>query len=122
MVREAARRANCASNLKQIGTAILSYHTTHEVLPPAYAVDTMPRVNEYSLANNGVNYPDRHRNGANGFAWGAMLLPYLEQQQLWNEFNFDLPVGRPRTPPPPAPASTSSSAPLRSGPMADSMW
>ncbi len=91
MVREAARRANCASNLKQIGTAILAYHTTHEVLPPAYAVDTMPRVSEYSLTSNGVSYPDRHRNGANGFAWGALLLPYLEQQQLWNEFNFELP-------------------------------
>jgi prepilin-type N-terminal cleavage/methylation domain-containing protein/prepilin-type processing-associated H-X9-DG protein len=91
MVREAARRSQCASNLKQIGTALLAYHTTHEVLPPAYAVDPMPGVQEFSITVNGVAYPDRHRNGGNGFAWGAMLLPYLEQQQLWEMFNFEQP-------------------------------
>lgn len=91
MVREAARRANCASHLKQIGMALSAYHTTHQVLPPAYAVDPMPGVADFSVEVNGVRFPDHHRNGGNGFAWGAMLLNYLEQQQLWAEFNFEAP-------------------------------
>jgi prepilin-type processing-associated H-X9-DG protein len=95
MVREAARRSQCASNLKQLGTAMLAYHTVHEVLPPAYAVDPMPAVPEFSLTANAIPYPDRHRNGANGFAWGAMLLPYLEQQTLWEQFNFEKPCWSP---------------------------
>jgi prepilin-type processing-associated H-X9-DG protein len=38
-----------------------------------------------------VTYPDANRNGSGGFAWGTFLLPYLEQQVLSHQFNFDLP-------------------------------
>ena len=69
--REAARRAQCANNLKQIGVAIHNYVTAHDVLPPG-------RFNS-------------HITGM-GNTWGAysQLLPQLEQSQVYNAFNFNL--------------------------------
>ena len=61
--REAARRTQCASNLKQIGLAMHQYHDTHGTLPP----------------------------GKKGCCWGTWLifiLPQVEQQPLFNSYNF----------------------------------
>jgi prepilin-type N-terminal cleavage/methylation domain-containing protein/prepilin-type processing-associated H-X9-DG protein len=60
--REAARRSQCVSNLKQVGLAMSTYHDTHSVLPP----------------------------GKKGCCWGTWLvytLPQLEQQPLYNAWN-----------------------------------
>ncbi|WP_347246057.1 DUF1559 domain-containing protein [Thermogutta sp.] len=68
--REAARRAECSNNLKQIGLAIHMYHDSHRTLPAGWAAYT----------------PDgRHPmvNGSPGWAWGAVILPYLEQMGLY---------------------------------------
>lgn len=90
-VVEGARRAQCLTNLKQMATAIHAYHSTHEILPPAYVADPTPRVAVGSQEYRGVRYPDANRNGTNGFAWGSLLLPYLEQRNLWEQFNFEEP-------------------------------
>src|SRR4051812_45390783 len=76
--REAGRRAQCKNNLHQIGLAIHNYEETHRVLPPAY-------VGHPTKAGTiaGVTFPDDNGNGASGFAWGAMLLPALEQLPLY---------------------------------------
>lgn len=58
--REAARRAQCSSNMKQIGLAMLHYHDTHRTFPPALV---------------GKAYADR-------WGWSGMLLPFLEQGAL----------------------------------------
>ena len=70
--REAARRAQCGNNLKQIGLALHNYMAAMTVLPPG-------RVNSH-LAGQGN-------------CWGAYaeILNQLEQQQLFNAFNFSLP-------------------------------
>ena len=70
--REAARRAQCANNLKQIGLALHNYIASVGVLPPA-------RVNGYVALN--------------GNCWGAYaeILNQLEQSQVFNAFNFSLP-------------------------------
>lgn len=68
--REAARRAECSNNLKQIGLAIQMYYDTNRRLPAgwtAYTADgRQPQV-----------------NGQPGWAWGAVILPYLEQMNLY---------------------------------------
>ena len=77
-VREAAARLSCTNNLKQLGLAFHAYHDANHALPPGYtasgsylngSTDTMP-----------------------GWAWGAYILPYLEQSNLQNQFNLSLPV------------------------------
>jgi prepilin-type N-terminal cleavage/methylation domain-containing protein/prepilin-type processing-associated H-X9-DG protein len=70
--REAARRAQCVNNLKQIGLALHNYISATNVLPPG-------RINS-------------HIAGL-GNCWGmyAQLLPQLDQQVIFNAFNFNLP-------------------------------
>lgn len=88
--RAAARRTNCVNNLKQIGLAIANYESALGVFPPAYVGD--PRASGTAF---GVSYPDDNRNGAPGFAWGTLILPYLEQAPLYASFNTNLPCWAP---------------------------
>ncbi|WP_197443271.1 DUF1559 domain-containing protein [Lignipirellula cremea] len=66
MAREAARRATCTNNLKQIGLAMATYHDAHKVFPP------------------GLVKAPLNGNNNNNWAWGAMILPQLEEQSLYN--------------------------------------
>lgn len=75
--REIARSARCLSNLRQIGIALHSYDTSHTVWPSGWV-----------LAN-----PWRATD--NGWGWLAMLLPYLDRRDVYNELNLELPVWAP---------------------------
>ena len=79
--REAARRAHCVSNLKQIGLALLNYHDVVGTLPMGYAGQRK--------FVNGVS------DVRQGWAWGTMVLPQLEQGSLFNAVNFSQPVESP---------------------------
>jgi prepilin-type N-terminal cleavage/methylation domain-containing protein/prepilin-type processing-associated H-X9-DG protein len=73
--REAARRAQCANNLKQILLAMHNYHS---------ALDCFPLGTTVAF---GVS------NGGGQKTWGtwsslALMLPYLEQTPLYNAANF----------------------------------
>lgn len=73
--RESARQMQCSNNLKQIGLALHSYHTALGKFPPAY-------ISAFDPNNVNVDYGP-------GWGWTAMLLPYLEQQNLYNQIHFD---------------------------------
>ena len=75
--REAARRAQCSNNLKQIGLAMHNYHATHETFPPGYITLTQ------------TNNPNSPETGP-GWGWGAMILNTLEQTAVYNAVNFSL--------------------------------
>jgi prepilin-type N-terminal cleavage/methylation domain-containing protein len=66
-VREAANRTSCQNNLHQIALASHNYHSTFNVLPPG-------------LNGDPINPPAT----ASGLSCLAYLLPYLEQQNLYN--------------------------------------
>ena len=75
--REAARRSQCANNLKQIGLAMHNYHDTLRTLPTGYT-------NDWGLAENysGQQYahhtdspPQRHMAS---WSWSAYVAPYME--------------------------------------------
>src|ERR1041384_3938466 len=73
-VRATAARMQCLNNLKQIGLACHSYHDAKGGLPPGY------------LATAG--YPST----SPGWGWAAFLLPYLEQNTVYQQINFNAPV------------------------------
>lgn len=77
--REAARRASCQNNLKQISLAMLNYESAHRKLPPGYL---------HKFGRPGAVFDANHM----GFAWGSMILPQLEQGNVYQEFNFSLPA------------------------------
>lgn len=74
--REAARRAQCSNNLKQIGLALHGYHDVWHSFPPAYL----------TRRSTGLEL-------GTGWAWGTLILPYLEQKPLYDAANFDLGFG-----------------------------
>ena len=101
MAREAARRSQCANNMKQLGLALHNYQTAHRVLPPAmiwngrgepYGAGLLP-IGTFDRVAMGISpgsQPDRlYAN------WVMLLLPYLEQQTVHNSFNLHLPVDDP---------------------------
>lgn len=73
--REAARRIQCTNQLKQLALAAHNYESTHNVYPPGemkIRFATKPRFRGFSLFVN--------------------LLPFLEQQPLYNQWNFADPL------------------------------
>ncbi|MDG3006899.1 DUF1559 domain-containing protein [Paludisphaera mucosa] len=81
--REAARRAQCISNLKQLALAMQNYHSTWDAYPPGYvsAVDR-PRVGD----------PGAGLEWGPGWAWGTTILPFLETRAVYAAVNFELSV------------------------------
>jgi prepilin-type N-terminal cleavage/methylation domain-containing protein len=73
--REAARRAVCKNQLKQIGLALHNYHEIHRTFPPGYLQDDLDDAYKHT-----------------GLAWGIMLLPQLEQNPLYKTMNFKSPT------------------------------
>lgn len=85
--REAAARSACANNLKQLGIALQHYETVNSKYPPAYQRTS----GNASGSAYGISYPDDNWNGLPGWAWGTLLLPYIEQAALHSTLRLDLP-------------------------------
>ncbi|SIO66317.1 prepilin-type N-terminal cleavage/methylation domain-containing protein/prepilin-type processing-associated H-X9-DG domain-containing protein [Singulisphaera sp. GP187] len=60
--REAARRAQCINNLKQIGLGVMNYESANGSFPPG-------------------------EKGCCWGTWGVFILPFIEQQALFNSWN-----------------------------------
>ncbi len=77
--REAARRAQCVNNLKQLGLAYHNYLSVSDGTVPPMFID---------------NYPDTARpcagcDDAQNWSQHARLLPFMEQQPVYNAINFN---------------------------------
>ena len=66
--RQAAGRAQSLNNLRMIGVAMHQYHALHGTFPPAYTLD------------------EKERRVA---SWRTLILPYLEQQGLYDMIDTD---------------------------------
>ncbi len=68
--REAARRTQCKNNLKQLGLALHNYEGTHRMFPP-------------SRINLSAPLPVFQQT------WNVMILPFIEQSNLYTQYNFN---------------------------------
>lgn len=73
--REAARRVQCANNLKQIGIAMHAYEAANGCFASV-------------MTSGGVAYPLRSTYYAGFYSIHARMLPQLEQANLYNGINF----------------------------------
>jgi len=79
-VREAAARAKCANNLKQIGLGLHNHHDSLGTFPAAVS-DTIPPLLPGPGTNTGPRDP------AWGPTWVVRLLPYIEQAPLYSIYD-----------------------------------
>lgn len=70
----AGRRTLCKNSLKQIGLALHNYHDTYGSFPPAYTVDA---------------------DGARLHSWRTLLLPFLDQEILYETIDLTKPWNDP---------------------------
>jgi prepilin-type N-terminal cleavage/methylation domain-containing protein/prepilin-type processing-associated H-X9-DG protein len=76
--REAARRLRCVNNLKQLGLAMHNYHQALGVYPMGVMVSGYQNPGPV-----GVGY-------RNVCSWIAFVLPYFDQQAIFNQVNFNV--------------------------------
>ena len=72
--RGAAQQVRCMNNMKQIALALQCYNNDHGQYPPAYIAD---------------------ENGRPMHSWRVLILPYLEQSHVYDQYNFDEPWDSP---------------------------
>jgi prepilin-type processing-associated H-X9-DG protein len=72
--RESTRQAECRNNLQRIGLAFKRYHDEHGCFPPAYLAD---------------------ENGKPMHSWRVLILPQLDEESLYAEYDFDHPWDSP---------------------------
>jgi len=77
--REAARRAQCVNNLKQLGLALSNYESTHGICPYGMARENCGPNCSFS--------PNGYFVGSSMF---VRMLPFIEQQVLANAYNYSL--------------------------------
>lgn len=82
--REAARKLESQNNLKQLGLAMHNYEAALGTFPSGYV----------SSASSSATHAET-LDGPPGWAWGTLLLPYLEQQTIQGSLDMRLPCWDP---------------------------
>jgi len=80
--REAARRIQCVNNLKQLQLGMLNMESANRVLPPAVWHTRHPPAPPESRGCEGCR-----------FNFFYLVMPYIELNNVWEQFNFDCPGG-----------------------------
>jgi prepilin-type N-terminal cleavage/methylation domain-containing protein/prepilin-type processing-associated H-X9-DG protein len=89
-IREAANRLHCLNNLKQMGLALHNYHDNYNRFPPSLDSGLAPW------------RPPPNNRWEHSWSWMAYILPFIEQDNLWNEATTWEHKGDPVSFPPPS--------------------
>jgi prepilin-type N-terminal cleavage/methylation domain-containing protein/prepilin-type processing-associated H-X9-DG protein len=76
-VREAANRTKCSNNMKQLALGLHAYENAYHSFPPSYTFTVTPPATIQS------------------YAWGVLVLPYVEQDNLYRGYQFNQLVNSP---------------------------
>lgn len=79
--RETARKAQCLNNLRQIGLALHNYEGVHKVFPPGTSGSPL----RPSQVGNFMDYKEFYSS----WGWAVHLLPYVEQQALYDKLRVN---------------------------------
>jgi prepilin-type N-terminal cleavage/methylation domain-containing protein/prepilin-type processing-associated H-X9-DG protein len=74
--REAARRSQCTTNIKNVGLALMNYHDVYKEFPPAV---TLRNATPDTILNDTRLYRA---------SWAIMILPFMEEQTLHDAFTI----------------------------------
>lgn len=77
--REGARRMQCRNNMKQVSLAVINYENAHKCYPPAGLCG--PRTQDML---EGPFFP----RGGQMISWVVLVLPFMEEQSLYQQFNL----------------------------------
>ncbi|QDT65744.1 DUF1559 domain-containing protein [Calycomorphotria hydatis] len=80
--REAARRSQCNNNLKQIALALHNYHDNYNMFPQGQYRCYAPSCTSSGIARSWK-----------GFGWMVMILPYVEQKNIYDKWDFSADFG-----------------------------
>lgn len=87
--RESARRSQCMNNLRNIALALHSYHSSNKSFPPATSLlpqDELPEGTQNNATGNGTALRPN---------WVILILPFLEEQALFDSFVLETASGAP---------------------------
>ncbi len=86
--REAARRAQCVNNVKQMSLAVHNYMSQHNAMPPLFA--------NWGYTNGVPSAPNVEGPGHWPLGWAVALLPFIEQSALFNAANYSFGAPQPQ--------------------------
>ncbi len=95
--REAARRASCINNMKQIGMSLHNFYDAHKYFPGSNSLPFSSKPGESALPLMGIahgdaldiNPKDGRYDAGTGFSWQTMILPYIEENNLYKNLRTE---------------------------------
>jgi prepilin-type N-terminal cleavage/methylation domain-containing protein/prepilin-type processing-associated H-X9-DG protein len=88
--REAARRVQCASNIRQWGVALQNFHSAKRIFPPSSTwLNAKGQLDRTQMPSSGHSLTPLYKN------WVIDVLPYIEGKTLVQTMNLKLPISDP---------------------------